>query len=75
MIKNIPKKIKSSFENNLSINVSTVMSNETFQMLHIPINEILKDLLQKQSSRGSHPEVFCKKGSLKNFANFTGRHL
>ena len=21
------------------------------------------------------PEVFCKKGILKNFANFTGKHL
>ena len=26
-------------------------------------------------SRSSHPEVFCKKGVLRNFAKFTGKHL
>ena len=26
-------------------------------------------------SRSSRPEVFCKKGVLKNFAKFTGKHL
>ena len=25
--------------------------------------------------RSSHPGVFCKKGALKNFAKFTGKHL
>ena len=25
--------------------------------------------------RSSHPEVFCKKGVLRNFANFAGKHL
>ena len=25
--------------------------------------------------RGSRPEVFCKKGALRNFAKFTGKHL
>ena len=25
--------------------------------------------------RSSLPDVFCKKGVLKNFANFTGKHL
>ena len=25
--------------------------------------------------RGCRPEVFCKKGFLKNFAKFTGKHL
>ena len=25
--------------------------------------------------RSSRPEVFCKKGALKNFAKFTGKHL
>ena len=25
-------------------------------------------------NRSSHPEVFCKKGVLKNFAKFTGKH-
>ena len=27
------------------------------------------------SSRSSRPEVFCKKGVLKNFAKFTGKQL
>ena len=25
--------------------------------------------------RSSHPEVFCKKGVLRNFAKFTGKYL
>ena len=25
--------------------------------------------------RSSHPEVFCNKGVLRNFAKFTGKHL
>ena len=25
--------------------------------------------------RSSRPEVFCKKGALRNFAKFTGKHL
>ena len=28
-----------------------------------------------QYYRSSHPEVFCKKGVLSNFAKFTGKHL
>ena len=28
-----------------------------------------------QQYRSSRPEVFCKKGVLKNFAKFTGKHL
>ena len=46
------KKIQRSFKNNLSRNEWTVTSNDTFQILHIPINKISKDLLQKQSSGG-----------------------
>ena len=29
----------------------------------------------KVTYRSSHPEVFCKKGVLRNFAKFTGKHL
>ena len=46
------KKIIRSIENNLSRNGCTVSNNDIFQMLHIPICKISKDLLQKQSSRG-----------------------
>ena len=34
--------------------------------------------LSKQNAsrdRSSNPEVFCKKGVLRNFAKFTGKHL
>ena len=31
---------------------------------------VVNELVQKQ-----RPEVFCKKGVLKNFANFTEKHL
>ena len=33
----------------------------------------LRWLLLKAKSRGSRPEVFCKKGVLRNFAKFTGK--
>ena len=69
MIRNMLKKIKRSTENNLSRNVCTVKSHDTFQMFHIPIK------YQKTYCRSSHPELFYRKGSLKNFAKFTGRHL
>ena len=44
------EKIKRYIKNNLSRNGFTVTSNNTFQMLHIPINKTSKDLMQKQSS-------------------------
>ena len=37
--------------------------------LDLPLG-IMNNSLQKQS-----PEVFCKKGVLKKFAKFTGKHL
>ena len=51
-IRNMPKKIIRSIENNLSRNGCLVTSNDTFQMFLIPINEIYEDPLQKQSSGG-----------------------
>ena len=44
------KKTKRSIENNLNGNGCTISSNNIFQMLHVPISKISKDLLQKQSS-------------------------
>ena len=32
-------------------------------------------LLTTQSLQSSRPELFCKKGVLRNFAKFTGKHL
>ena len=36
--------------------------------------DIMIEIIRK-TSRSSRPEVFCKKGVLKNFAKFTGKHL
>ena len=39
-------------------------------------NEYCINVVEKSSSkRSSLPEVFCKKGVLRNFAKFTGKHL
>ena len=35
----------------------------------------LKLLLRMMNNRSNRPEVFCKKGVLRNFAKFTGKHL
>ena len=32
-------------------------------------------IIDKKIFRSSRPGVFCKKGVLRNFANFTGKHL
>ena len=32
-------------------------------------------MLKFAANRSSHPEMFSKKGVLKNFAKFTGKHL
>ena len=39
---------------------------------HVHRNSIRHSLLKLRSSR---PEVFCKKGVLRNFTKFTGKHL
>ena len=35
----------------------------------------LNKIYEADCFRSSRPEVFCKKGVLRNFAKFTGRHL
>ena len=30
---------------------------------------------QKTNYRNNHPQVFCRKGVLRNFAKFKGKHL
>ena len=37
----------------------------------------VRGLKEKDSEKGrsSHPDVFCKKGVLENFATYTGRYL
>ena len=43
-------------------------------MLKLSFNK-LNSYLHKIKSRSSRPEVFCKKGVLRNFATFTRKHL
>ena len=47
---------------------------------YIPFSDPIYFLLRNRAyrlvrSRSSCPEVFCKKGVLRNFAKFTGKHL
>ena len=42
---------------------------------YINYNYIIKVTKPISFIRRSHLEVFCKKGVLKNFAKFTGKHL
>ena len=43
----------------------------------VPISSVdgKKTAKQMRKCGSSHPEVFCKKCFLKNFAKFTGKHL
>ena len=43
-------------------------------ILIIFVHFIIQDSV-KVRYRSSHPEVFCKKGVLRNFEKFTGKHL
>ena len=38
-------------------------------------DNLLTPVSTKMSYKKQPPEVFCKKGVLKNLANFTGKHL
>ena len=43
---------------------------------HERVNYFFKKIQKQPPDLQRHsPEAFCKKGVLKNFANFTGRHL
>ena len=42
-------------------------------MLHRTLTR--KTSFPHERGRSSRPEVFCKKGVLRNFAKFTGKHL
>ena len=43
--------------------------------IYMKYNTGLKWLSEFENFRSSSPEVFFKKGVLKNFAKFTGKHL
>ena len=61
-------------DNNTSYFTGVIFSN-----ILIKSENAAETLLQwfkdKRMNRSSRPEVFCKKGVLKNFAKFTGKHL
>ena len=50
-------------------NVTTFFKYDDLQ--HLVVSALVSIFLD----RSSHPEVFCKKGVLKKFAKFTGKHL
>ena len=60
---------------------NTFLGNETFLMIKFWETRkqckllILRYQLLLTKLRGSRPEVFCKKGVLRNFAKFTGKEL
>ena len=51
------------------------MLKNTKNLVSISSQGVKKTVKQMKKSRSSCPEVFCKKGVLKIFAKFTGKHL
>ena len=46
-----------------------------FNSLYALLFALLYPSIASPTSRSSRPEVFCKKGALRNFAKFLGKHL
>ena len=44
-------------------------------MIFLLLKETRSSSKLRSMSRSSRPDVFCKKGVLRNFAKFTGKHL
>ena len=47
----------------------------TFALLLIDSRYLVFEVSEAVVQRSSRSEVFCTKGVLKNFANFTGKHV
>ena len=65
------------FKNNyFKINICSifVMCHEIQKPMNVDAS-ILTNALNFKSFRSSRPEVFCKRGILRNFAKFTGKRL
>ena len=45
------------------------------KILVVLIKKCIPAFLQLRYSKNSRPEVFCKKGVLRSFSKFTGKHL
>ena len=60
----------------LQTEAGNFIKKETWQTC-FPVNfeKFLGILFIQNTTRSSRPEVFCKKGGLKNFAKFTRKHL
>ena len=62
-------KIEKIYQTQLSKNLNVFHSTYNAQM------NFLDCSFKNGIYRSSRPEVFCKKGVLRNFAKFTGKHL
>ena len=51
------------------------LQNETTNHIFVECKFAIEIWSDLKGFRSSHPEVFCKKGVLSNFAKFTGKHL
>ena len=58
---------------NISARPSDSISYSLFSMIILDSN--WNDPLLECTVRSSRPEVFCKKGVLRNFTKFIGKHL
>ena len=62
--------------------IKSIFRNLSYKLYELPCAflYVLCELLEEQAvscgnSRSNRPEVFCKKGVLRNFPKFTGKHL
>ena len=59
----------------MHIHLSFLFVKRTFSIIRYTEFENLADCVSPLHARNSHPEVFYKEDVLKNFGNFTGKHL
>ena len=56
-------------------NLLTKLNLKMITTSQVAVNKNKHDLSMIADIRSSRPEVFCKKGVLRNFTKFTGKHL
>ena len=76
---NEESKVKVPLNKNGKIQFESYESIKPLQNVILQTNILKKILIAPNnvisSTRSSRPEVFCKKGVLRNFTKFTGKHL
>ena len=76
---NEESKVKVPLNKNGKIQFGPYESIKPLQNVILQTNILKKILIAPNnvisSTRSSRPEVFCKKGVLRNFTKFTGKHL